>query len=76
MSKSNERDFIFDEFNYLYKRFVDVINDEISQTQGKEEQYFSNPINAYLFIKHLTIEWYRIKTMIPPGIFIQSISIS
>jgi hypothetical protein len=60
----------------LYKRFVDVINDEISQTQGKEEQYFSNPINAYLFIKHLTIEWYRIKTMIPPGIFIQSISIS
>ncbi len=76
MWKSNEGDFIFDEFDYLYKRFVDVINDEISQTQGKEEQYFSNPINAYLFIKHLTIEWYRIKTMIPPGIFIQSISIS
>jgi hypothetical protein len=55
------------------KSFIDVIKDEISQAQGKEEQYFGNPINTYLFIKHLTLEWDQIKEMVSPGTFIKSI---
>ena len=48
-------------------RFVNVINDEIRQAQGNEEYYFGNPINAYLFIKHLTAEWYGIEELLPSG---------
>jgi hypothetical protein len=60
----------------LYNRFLNVINDELSQAQGKEEQYFSNPINVLIFIRHLTAEWYGIKEIPSLGTFIQSIFIS
>jgi hypothetical protein len=60
----------------LYNRFLNVINDELSQAQGKEEQYFGNPINVFVFMRHLTAEWYHIKEMPSPGTFIQSIFIS
>lgn len=41
-----------------------MINDEIRQAQGNEEFHFGNPINAHLFIKHLTVEWDQIKTLL------------
>jgi hypothetical protein len=44
-----------------------LIKDEIRQAQGKEDSYFGNPINAYLFIKHLTVEWYNIEEIVSPG---------
>jgi hypothetical protein len=77
MWKSKERDLIFSIINEILfvKRFLDVIKDEISQAQGKEEHYFGNPINTYLFIKHLTVEWDLIKKMVSPGTFIKSILI-
>ncbi|CAF3338903.1 unnamed protein product [Rotaria socialis] len=50
------------------EKFLSVINNELSQARGKEEQYFSNPINVYLFFKHLTTEWYHIKEMTSPDI--------
>jgi hypothetical protein len=37
------------------------------QAEGKEENYFVNPINSFLFIKHLTIEWYPIEEILPIG---------
>ena len=57
-------------------RFLDLIKNEIRQAQGNEEQYFGNPINAYLFIKHLTAEWYRIEEIVSSGEFIERITIS
>jgi hypothetical protein len=36
------------------------------QAQGKEN-YFSNPINSYIFIKHLTIDWCPIEELLPIG---------
>ncbi|CAF1269041.1 unnamed protein product [Rotaria magnacalcarata] len=50
------------------EKFLSVINNDLSQARGKEEQYFSNPINVYLFFKHLTTEWYHIKDMPSPDI--------
>ncbi|CAM4759527.1 unnamed protein product [Rotaria magnacalcarata] len=58
------------------EKFLSVINNDLSQARGKEEQYFSNPINVYLFFKHLTTEWYHIKDMPSPGTFTQPIFIS
>ncbi len=49
------------------KRFVNIIKDEIRQAQGKEDFYFGNPVNAYLFIKHLTAEWYGIEEIVSAG---------
>jgi hypothetical protein len=46
---------------------VNVIKDEIRQAQGNEEYYFGNPVNAYLFIKHLTADWYNIEELLPAG---------
>ncbi len=46
---------------------MSVIKDEIRQAQGNEEYYFGNPVNAYLFIKHLTAEWYNIEELLPAG---------
>ncbi|CAF3704453.1 unnamed protein product [Rotaria socialis] len=43
------------------EKFLNIIKDEIRQAQGKEENYFGNPINAYLFTKHLTVDWYGIE---------------
>lgn len=48
-------------------RFLDLIKDEIRQAQGNEEFYFGNPVNAYLFIKHLTVDWYAIEELLPKG---------
>jgi hypothetical protein len=59
----------------FFKRFLDIIEDELSQAQNKVVEYFSNPINAYLFIKHLTVEWYQIKNMPPSGTIIELIFI-
>jgi hypothetical protein len=59
----------------FFKRFLDIIEDEVSQAQSKVVEYFSNPINAYLFIKHLTVEWYQIKNMAPSGTITESIFI-
>ena len=50
-------------------RFISVIKDEIRQAQGNEEYYFGNPINSYLFIKHLTSDWYNIEDILPAGCF-------
>ncbi|CAF1051482.1 unnamed protein product [Adineta steineri] len=47
------------------EKFVNVIKDEIRQAQGNEEYYFGNPVNSYLFIKHLTAEWYNIEELLP-----------
>ncbi|CAF0962953.1 unnamed protein product [Adineta steineri] len=49
----------------LVEKFVNVIKDEIRQAQGNEEYYFGNPVNSYLFIKHLTAEWYNIEELLP-----------
>jgi len=63
-------------FNLLYfsfllkKRFLNVIKDEIRQAQGKEDFYFGNPVNAYLFIKHLTADWYAIEEIVSSGKFV------
>ena len=46
-----------------------MIKDEIRQAQGNEEYYFGNPINSYLFIKHLTSDWYNIEETLPAGCF-------
>ncbi|CAF0759590.1 unnamed protein product [Rotaria sordida] len=46
------------------EKFLDVIKDEIRQAQGKEEIYFGNPVNAHLFIKHLTVDWYGIEEIV------------
>ncbi|CAM4974843.1 unnamed protein product [Rotaria socialis] len=46
------------------KKFLNLIESQVSRAKGNEENYFSNPINSYLFIKHLTIEWNHIKTMV------------
>jgi hypothetical protein len=54
-------------FFFAKKRFVDIIKDEIRQAQGKEDYYFGNPVNAYLFIKHLTVDWYAIEEIAAPG---------
>ncbi|CAF4135447.1 unnamed protein product, partial [Rotaria magnacalcarata] len=50
------------------KKFLNLIESQVSRAKGKEEKYFSNPINSYLFIKHLTIEWNHIKTMVSPDL--------
>ncbi|CAF1329145.1 unnamed protein product [Adineta ricciae] len=47
------------------EKFVNVIKDEIRQAQGNEEYYFGNPVNSYLFIKHLTADWYNIEELLP-----------
>ncbi len=49
------------------QRFLSVIKDEIRQAQDNEDQYFGNPVNAFLFIKHLTPDWYAIKEIVSPG---------
>jgi Prolyl 4-Hydroxylase alpha-subunit, N-terminal region len=49
------------------RRFLSVIKDEIRQAQGKENNYFGNPVNAHLFIKHLTADWYTVEETIAPG---------
>ncbi len=49
------------------QRFLNVIKDEIRQAQGNEDQYFGNPVNAYLFIKHLTPDWYAIEEIVSSG---------
>jgi hypothetical protein len=35
--------------------------------KGHEAFYFGNPVNSYLFIKHLTTDWSNIEKMLPPG---------
>ncbi|CAF1303861.1 unnamed protein product [Rotaria magnacalcarata] len=50
------------------KKFLDSIESEVSRAKVKEEKYFSNPINSFLFIKHLTIEWSHITTMVSPDL--------
>ncbi|CAF3520069.1 unnamed protein product [Rotaria socialis] len=47
------------------EKFVNVIKDEIRQAQGNEEYYFGNPVNSYLFIKHLTADWNNIEQLLP-----------
>ncbi|CAF0977447.1 unnamed protein product [Adineta ricciae] len=47
------------------EKFVNVIKDEIRQAQSNEEYYFGNPVNSYLFIKHLTADWYNIEELLP-----------
>ncbi|CAF4922620.1 unnamed protein product, partial [Rotaria socialis] len=49
-------------------KFLNLIESQVSRAKGNEEKYFSNPINSYLFIKHLTIEWNHIKTMVSPDL--------
>ena len=49
------------------QRYLNIIKDEIRQAQGNEDQYFGNPVNAYLFIKHLTPDWYTIEEIVSPG---------
>jgi hypothetical protein len=44
-----------------------LIHDDIRQAQDNEENHFSNPINAYLFIKHLTLDWHNIANLLPNG---------
>lgn len=46
---------------------MNVIKDEIRQAQGNEDNYFGNPVNAYLFTKHLTAEWYAIEEIVSTG---------
>ena len=46
------------------KRFLNIIKDEIRQAQGNEENYFGNPVNAHLFVKHLTADWYNIEEIV------------
>ncbi|CAF1572864.1 unnamed protein product, partial [Adineta steineri] len=43
------------------EKFLNVIKDEIRQAQGNGDYYFGNPVNAYLFIKHLTVDWYTVE---------------
>ncbi|CAF3801799.1 unnamed protein product [Rotaria sordida] len=47
------------------EKFINVIKDEIRQAQRNEDYYFGNPVNAYLFIKHLTIDWNNIEEILP-----------
>ncbi|CAF4241633.1 unnamed protein product [Rotaria sp. Silwood2] len=47
------------------EKFINVIKDEIRQAQGNEEYYFGNPVNSYLFIKHLTTDWNSIEDILP-----------
>ncbi|CAM4773713.1 unnamed protein product [Rotaria magnacalcarata] len=47
------------------EKFVNVIKDEIRQAQGNEEYYFGNPVNSYLFIKHLATDWNNIEKLLP-----------
>jgi len=44
-----------------------VIKDELRQAQGNEDQYFGNPVNAHLFVKHLTVDWYAIEEIASAG---------
>jgi hypothetical protein len=37
------------------------------QAQGNEEYYFGNPVNSYVFIKHLTDDWNNIREILPAG---------
>ena len=52
---------------YSYLRFLHLIKDEIRQAQGNEEFHFGNPINAHLFIKHLTTDWIDVQKLLPNG---------
>ncbi len=45
------------------------------QAQGKEEEYFGNPIHAYFFIKHLSIEWDQVKELKPLGELMESLCV-
>ncbi|CAF3671057.1 unnamed protein product [Rotaria sp. Silwood1] len=47
------------------EKFINIIKDEIRQAQGNEEYYFGNPVNSYLFIKHLTNDWNNIEETLP-----------
>ena len=51
----------------LLQRFLNIIKDEIRQAQGNEDQYFGNPVNAFLFIKHLTPDWHAIQEIVSAG---------
>ncbi|UJR35641.1 hypothetical protein I4U23_028391 [Adineta vaga] len=46
------------------EKFLNIIKDEIRQAQGDTDRYFGNPVNAYLFIKHLTVEWYSVEEIV------------
>ncbi|CAF4311811.1 unnamed protein product [Rotaria socialis] len=58
------------------QKFLDTIESEVSRAKVKEEKYFSNPINSFLFIKHLTIEWNHITTLVSPSAFIELIFVT
>lgn len=53
--------------NLFLFRFLDVIKDEIRQAKGREDVYFGNPVNAHLFTKHLTVDWYGIEEIASNG---------
>ncbi|CAM4770430.1 unnamed protein product [Rotaria magnacalcarata] len=50
------------------KKFLNLIESQVSRAKGNEEKYSSNPINSFLLSKHLTIEWNHIKTMVSPDL--------
>ncbi|CAF4694094.1 unnamed protein product [Rotaria sp. Silwood1] len=62
--------YLKDEYERLdrIEKYVNIIKEEIRQAQDKEEIYFGNPVNAYLFIKHLTVDWYGIEEIVYHGI--------
>lgn len=49
------------------KSYLHVIKDELRQARGNEEFYFGNPVNAFLFIKHLTVDWDAVQKLLPNG---------
>ncbi|CAF0905886.1 unnamed protein product [Adineta ricciae] len=65
LSKQLEK-YLKDEYERLdqVEKFLNVIKDEIRQAQGNPERYFGNPVNSYLFIKHLTVEWYNVEEIV------------
>ena len=55
---------------------MNLIKDEINQAKGNEDYYFGNPVNSYLFIKHLTVEWNNIQALLSQGLNIKLQKIS
>ncbi|CAF0724352.1 unnamed protein product [Didymodactylos carnosus] len=60
--------YLKEEYERLHnvEKFLNVIKDEVRQAQQDSDHYFGNPVNAYLFIKHLTAEWYAVEDLIKP----------